>query len=68
MNVKFKFDMSRLQRAIKELRPQVQKTKTELVEQWWEWVGLDYQNPIQTHTAICSHCRHSYEFELEFPQ
>lgn len=33
MNVKFKFDMSGLQRAIKELRPQVQKTKAELVEQ-----------------------------------
>jgi hypothetical protein len=33
MNVKFKFDMSRLQRAIKDLRPQVQKTRAELVEQ-----------------------------------
>lgn len=33
MNVKFKFDMSRLQRAIKDLRPQVQKTNAELVEQ-----------------------------------
>ena len=33
MNVKFKFDMSGLQRAIKDLRPQVQKSKAELVEQ-----------------------------------
>ena len=33
MNVKFQFDMSGLRRAIKALQPQVQKTKSELVEQ-----------------------------------
>lgn len=32
MNVKFKFDTSGLQRAIKDLRPHVQKTRAELVE------------------------------------
>lgn len=32
MNVKFKFDTSGLQRAIKDLRPHAQKTRAELVE------------------------------------
>lgn len=32
MNVNFKFDTSRLQRAIKDLRPLVQKTRADLVE------------------------------------
>lgn len=32
MNVKFKFDMRRLEKAIKDLRPHVRKTRAELVE------------------------------------
>ena len=32
MNVKFKFDMRRLEKAIKDLRPHVQKSRAELVE------------------------------------
>lgn len=32
MNVKFKFDMRRMEKAIKDLRPHVRKSRTELVE------------------------------------